>query len=130
MIEPEKQPISGIAPSGLRVNDAVVRSMTLPGDPMLNDPRLAEDDDIKIYRTLRFGKLTMRDTDLLLVDKDPKDAFDFSPERYNAQLVAGYSKNTPAHGLIVYMPDLVDLDRGSKPPARAAGTPDASRTRP
>jgi ATP-dependent Clp protease protease subunit len=34
-----------MAPSGLRVNDAVQRFMTLPGDPMLNDPRLAEDDE-------------------------------------------------------------------------------------
>ncbi len=65
--------------------------------------------------TLRFGKLTMRDTDLLLVDSDPKDHFDFSPERYNDQLVAGYSKNTRTHGLIVYMPDLSDLRRGSTP---------------
>lgn len=59
--------------------------------------------------TLRFGKLTMTDTDLLLVDADQTDPFDFSPERYNDQLVAGYSKNTRAHGLIVYMPDLNDL---------------------
>jgi hypothetical protein len=65
--------------------------------------------------TLRFGKLTMRDTDLLLVDSDPKDHFDFSPERYNDQLVAGYSKNTRSHGLIVYMPDLSDLRRASSP---------------
>ncbi len=59
--------------------------------------------------TLRFGKLTMTDTDLLLVDADQKDVFDFSPARYNDQLVAGYSKNTRAHGLIVYMPDLNSL---------------------
>jgi len=64
--------------------------------------------------TLRFGKLTMRDADLLLVDSDPKDPFDFSPKDYNDQLIAGYSKNTPARGLIVYMPDLGDL------PARRA----------
>jgi hypothetical protein len=67
--------------------------------------------------TLRFGKLTMRDTDLLLVDSDAKDDFDFSPERYNDQLVAGYSKNTRTHGLIVYMPDLADLGRASRPRA-------------
>lgn len=81
--------------------------------------------------TLRFGKLTMRDTDLLLVDSDPKDHFDFSPERYNDQLVAGYSKNTRAKGLIVYMPDLADLRRGSTPSAsaglRPGPTPAASR---
>ena len=45
MADPVQKPISGMAPSGVRVNDAVQRSMTLPGDLMLNDPRLAEDDD-------------------------------------------------------------------------------------
>jgi hypothetical protein len=59
--------------------------------------------------TLRFGKLTMVETDLQLIDADPRDAFDFSPERYNEQLVAGYSKNTPNHGLMVFMPDLKNL---------------------
>jgi hypothetical protein len=61
--------------------------------------------------TLRFGKLTMEDADLLLMDADPKGPFDFSPEKYNDQLVAGYSKNTPTHGLIVYMPTLNDVAR-------------------
>jgi hypothetical protein len=54
---------------------------------------------------LRFGKLTMTDTDLQLVDANPADPFDFSPEHYKDHLVAGYSKTTPANGLIVYMPD-------------------------
>ena len=54
---------------------------------------------------LRFGKLTMRRTDLLIVDAVPSDAFDFFLDQYNAQLVAGYSKNTPNHGLIVVMQD-------------------------
>lgn len=45
MADPVQKPISGMAPSGFRVNDAVQRSMNLPGDPMLNDPRLAEEDD-------------------------------------------------------------------------------------
>jgi hypothetical protein len=61
--------------------------------------------------TLKFGKLTMEDTDLLLVDEESKDPFDFSPEKYNEQLVAGYSKNTKNHGLIVFMPDLKTLHR-------------------
>ena len=54
---------------------------------------------------LKFGKLTMADTDLQLIDENPRDPFDFSQERYNDQLVAGYSKNTAALGLKVYMPD-------------------------
>ena len=59
--------------------------------------------------SIRFGKLTMSQADLMLVDADPKDTFDFSPARYNAQLVAGYSKNTPTGGLRTFMPDLDDL---------------------
>jgi len=80
--------------------------------------------------TLRFGKLTMRDTDLLLVDADQKDLFDFSPEKYNDQLVAGYSKNTRVHGLIVYMPDLADLSRGSTKAPAAVETQAAAKKNP
>ena len=54
---------------------------------------------------LRFGKLTMHETDLLIMDAEPEDPFDFFLDQYNAQLVAGYSKNTPDHGLVVTMPD-------------------------
>ena len=58
---------------------------------------------------LSFGKLTMTDTDLELVDMDPKDPFDFSVDRWTAQLVAGYSKTLPNRGLRAYMPDYNDL---------------------
>jgi hypothetical protein len=61
--------------------------------------------------TIRFGRLTMSDTDLKLIDMDPKDPFDFFTARYNDQLVAGYSKNTPEHALRTYMPDFSDLKR-------------------
>jgi hypothetical protein len=57
----------------------------------------------------------MNDTDLLIVDAEPKDPFDFFLDRYNQQLVAGYSRNTPDHGLIVMMPDF----RRTAAPARA-----------
>ena len=58
---------------------------------------------------LSFGKLTMTDTDLELVDMDPKDPFDFSVDRWTSQLVAGYSKTLPNRGLRAYMPDYNDL---------------------
>ncbi|HZE96033.1 MAG TPA: ATP-dependent Clp protease proteolytic subunit [Planctomycetota bacterium] len=45
MVEPEQRPFSGIVPAEFRVNDAVVRTNPNPGDPMMNDPRLAEDDE-------------------------------------------------------------------------------------
>jgi hypothetical protein len=55
--------------------------------------------------SVRFGKLTMADTDLELIDADPADPFDFALEHYNDQLVAGYSKSTKQGGLCVHMPD-------------------------
>jgi len=59
--------------------------------------------------SIRFGKLTMSEADLKLIDMDPRDPFDFYSARYNEQLVAGYSKNTPDHALRTYMPDFADL---------------------
>jgi hypothetical protein len=58
---------------------------------------------------IRFGKLTMTEADLKLIDMDPRDPFDFYSARYNEQLVAGYSKNTIDHALRTYMPDYDDL---------------------
>jgi hypothetical protein len=58
---------------------------------------------------LRFGKLTMNDTDLLIVDADQHDNFDFWLDRYNDQLVAGSSRNTRDHGLVVQMPDFAKV---------------------
>jgi hypothetical protein len=63
--------------------------------------------------SIRFGKLTMSDADLKLIDMDSKDPFDFYSARYDQQLVAGYSKNTPEHALRTYMPDFNDLGRGT-----------------
>lgn len=61
--------------------------------------------------TLRFGKLTMRDADLEIVDSSPEDPFDFFLDHYKEQLVAGYSKTTPTFGLKVFMPDFHRLKR-------------------
>ena len=47
----------------------------------------------------------MSDTDMELIDADPRDPFDLWLDKYVTQLVAGYSKNTPTGGLRVYMPD-------------------------
>jgi len=54
---------------------------------------------------LRFGKLTMNDADLEIVSDSQHTPFNFSLPDYNRQLVAGYSKNTISHGLIVFMRD-------------------------
>jgi len=58
---------------------------------------------------LQFGKLTMSDTDLQIVDDHPSDPFDLNLAEYNRQLVAGYSKNLVGFGLVTYFPDYATL---------------------
>jgi hypothetical protein len=60
---------------------------------------------------IRFGRLTMADADLQLIDEDERDPFDFYSARYNDQLVAGYSRNTPDGALRTVMPDYADLPK-------------------
>jgi hypothetical protein len=69
---------------------------------------------------LSFGKLTMSDTDLELVDMDPRDAFSFSVNDWNAQLVAGYSKTLANRGLRAHMPDYDDLKSNQRVTHRTA----------
>jgi len=77
---------------------------------------------------LRFGKLLMSDTDMRLIDSDPSDPFDFFPDHYQDQLVAGYSKTTASGGLLVYMPDYDKLSKPVSP--RPANVSSADRTAP
>lgn len=56
--------------------------------------------------TIRFWTLTMTPANLLVVDRDPRDPFDFWLARYRSQLLAGTSRNTPDGGLITTWPDL------------------------
>lgn len=60
---------------------------------------------------LRFGKLAMQDADLILVDADPQDSFDFYLDHYKEQIVAGYTKITPDFGLRIYARDYNKLRR-------------------
>jgi len=59
---------------------------------------------------MKFGKLTMDDVDLELVDKDPSNDLDFSLDHYSQQLEAGYSKTTPRQGLVAYVVDYSALE--------------------
>jgi hypothetical protein len=63
---------------------------------------------------LRFGKLTMSNTDLILLDLDPQDPFDFYLDHYQDQLVAGYTKITHSFGLRTYFRDHNKLTRKQK----------------
>jgi hypothetical protein len=70
---------------------------------------------------LRFGKITMENSDLSLFDLDPADPLDWFQDRYKDQLVSGYSKITPDFGLRTYVRDFAKISRASKtdqkPPA-------------
>ncbi len=70
-------------------------------------PSMPEAANYMFFRhgRLRFGKLTMDDTDLQIVDGDQDDPFRFFLSQYARQLVAGYSKTMPDKGLVAVMPD-------------------------
>lgn len=72
---------------------------------------------------LRFGKLTMSDTDMILIDMDPKDPFDFYLDHYRDQLVAGHTKITPEFGLRVFMRDFNKLRKEQRQIKKAAPRP-------
>jgi hypothetical protein len=67
---------------------------------------------------MKFGKFTMDDVDLQLVDKDPSNAFDFSLEHYAEQLESGYSKSLPSLGLLAFVPDYSTVAKSAHPAAK------------
>jgi hypothetical protein len=56
--------------------------------------------------TVGFGKLTMRNADLTLIDASDDPWFDLDLVNYQAQLVKGFSRITPQSGLEMFMPGL------------------------
>jgi hypothetical protein len=79
-----------------------------------------EEKNTMYYRggTLRMGKLLMVDADMQVVDSDPSDPFDFDIDHYNDQLVAGFVRNQPNYGLLVFMRDHSDLGKPARPGER------------
>jgi hypothetical protein len=74
---------------------------------------------------LRFGKLTMDDTDLLIHDADEGDPFDVYFAEYNRQLVAGHTSNLANYGLRPWMVDYGKL--GAEPRANSVATRERAR---
>lgn len=89
--------------------------------PELVLPR-PEEKNTMLFRggTLRMGKLLMVDAEMQVADTDPSDPFDFYIDRYNEQLVAGFSRNQPDYGLLVYMRDFNDVGKPPRPGERLA----------
>ena len=81
-----------------------------------------EEKNTMFYRggTLRMGKLLMVDADMQVADSDPSDPFDFVIDRYNEQLIAGFTRNQPDYGLLVFMRDFDDVGKPARPGERLA----------
>jgi hypothetical protein len=97
------------------VGERMVQTFGSEAVPSIAPRRLSPNHIYWRGSQLAFGKLMMSDTDLELVDMDPKDPFDFSVDHWNAQLVAGYSKTRADKGLTAFMPDYNDLKTGQTP---------------
>lgn len=103
--------IQGVV-TAVRVEDGKI--VTIFGTAEKNDPW--EKGNYMAVRggRLRFGKITMENSDLSLFDLDPADPLDWFQDRYKDQLVSGYSKITPDFGLRTYVKDFAKLSRDSK----------------
>ena len=82
----------------------------------------AEEKNYMYFRggTLRMGKLLMLDADMQVADTDTSDALDFYLDRYNDQLVAGFTRNQPDYGLLVFMRDFEDVGKPLRTGERVA----------
>jgi hypothetical protein len=55
--------------------------------------------------TLEFGKLTMNNVDLIMIDISTDPWFDLDLVNYQSQLTHGYTRVTAESGLQIFMPD-------------------------
>jgi len=107
--------------------DHISQTFIRTPDDSIFDTRVVPDSAAHHYTyfrggQLRFGKLLMTDTDLLIVDADQSDPFDLYMARYNVQLTAGMTKNLPNLGLRVSMPDYGKVANKEKVVAASSGT--------
>ena len=102
--------------------------VTIFGAPDKSEPM--EKGNYMAFRggRLRFGRLTMDNSDLSLFDLDPADPLDWFQDRYKDQLVSGYSKITPEFGLRTYVRDFAKLSRASKSDQKPPTTPETTPT--
>ena len=56
--------------------------------------------------SVAFGKLTMNQADLTLIDASDDAWFDLDIANYQQQIVKGYTRITPTKGLEIFMPDV------------------------
>ena len=59
--------------------------------------------------TIDFGKLTMRNVDLIMIDISKDLWFNLDLTNYQQQLINGFTRMTPESGMQIFMPDLRDI---------------------
>lgn len=96
---------------GIRLEGENVIETFAPDNPNANDPKPIEPPVSRLAfmyfhgGTVRFGKLTMGNTELEIVSARRQDWLDFDLDHYNDQLTTGCAKTTPSFALIVSVPD-------------------------
>jgi hypothetical protein len=55
----------------------------------------------------------MTDVDMILIDMEPMDPFDFFLDRYKEQIAAGYSKILSNSGLRIFVKDFNKLGKAA-----------------
>lgn len=129
------EPLRALPPPTLRgtlVDARIADAMLVLGFGASAAPIRAADSASNYLRlsggSVRFGRLVMNDADITMTDADPRDPFDFFLDRYQRQLVAGYSRTLANGGLIVVMPDFAKLSSARVvPPTRGADNPPSVR---
>ncbi len=115
MILPPPEIHGQLASAGVEGDRVVMRFGNGAKAGAMNIP-LATAKNYMYYRggTLRFGKLVMLDADMLITDLDPQNPFGFELDRYQPQLVSGYSRTLASGGLVVFMHDIDRISRASQ----------------
>jgi hypothetical protein len=72
---------------------------------------------------VQFGKITMDNTDLTILDMDPGDPLDWSQDSYREQLVQGYARLNENFGLRAYVKDYSKLLRNPAAKESAVAKP-------
>jgi hypothetical protein len=87
------------------------------GDAGETDTQLSEWHNFLKLRggTLNFGKITMRDVDLTMIDASKDPWFDLDLVNYQAQFTHGYSRITTGAGLEIFMPNAAAISSSKKP---------------
>lgn len=98
--------------AGVRVSGQSIVITFGHGAPRLSNP-LAKNYIYLRGGAIRYGREEMTDSDLMMIDSTPADAFDFYLGKYWCQMVAGEIKVTPDRALRIRVPDYAKLKPGS-----------------